>query len=122
MTQRRHFATCPLCEATCGITVDVAEDGSIASVRGDELDPFSRGYICPKAHGLVALHSDPDRLRRPLRRRGGDFVELSWDEALAEATDRLISVRKRHGADAVAVHLGNQTAHNLDTNMYGAVL
>src|SRR5687768_3630759 len=114
----RHFATCPFCEATCGITVDVDDRGRVDSVRGDVDDPFSRGYICPKAHGLKTLTEDGDRLRRPLRRSGRDFVEVSWDEALGEAVDRLLDVRKRHGNDAVAIYLGNPSAHSLDAMLY----
>src|SRR4051794_41839164 len=62
--------TCPLCEATCGLSVTL-EDGRVTGVRGDDADVFSRGYICPKGASLGALHHDPDRLRRPLVRRGG---------------------------------------------------
>ena len=64
---------CPLCEATCGIVVTV-RDREVVDLRGDKLDPFSRGYICPKAHGLKGLQEDPDRLTRPLRRRGKDLT------------------------------------------------
>ena len=46
---------CPFCEATCGLTI-VAEGKSIVSVRGDAEDPFSRGYICPKAYGVKQLY------------------------------------------------------------------
>ncbi len=119
----RHYGTCPFCEATCGIAIDLAGDGGeVTGIRGDDDDPFSAGYICPKAHGLKALTEDPDRLRRPLRRVGRDFVELSWDEALAEAIARLVDVRRRHGAESVAVYVGNPTAHSLDAMLYGPVL
>ncbi len=68
-------ATCPLCEASCGILVDT--DGErIRSIRGDEDDPFSRGYICPKAAALADLHDDPDRLRAPLIRDGSSWREV----------------------------------------------
>ncbi|MGF2075597.1 hypothetical protein, partial [Enterococcus casseliflavus] len=51
----RHFATCTLCEAACGVAIEV--DGNhVVSVRGDADDPFSRGYICPKAAALADLH------------------------------------------------------------------
>ena len=61
--------TCPLCEASCGILVDT--DGErIRSIRGDRDDPFSLGYICPKAAALSDLHDDPDRVRAPLIRDG----------------------------------------------------
>ena len=47
-----HTATCPLCEASCDLLVDT--DGAhIRSIRGDADDPFSRGYLCPKAAALA---------------------------------------------------------------------
>src|SRR5882672_3810417 len=127
-----HTRTCPLCEATCGILVETDGD-EIRSVRGDPDDPFSRGYICPKAYGVKALHDDPDRLRAPLvriespssagarsaaQRRGesidGELREASWEQAFAAAIDKLAAVRAAHGADAIAVYLGNPTVHSLD--------
>ena len=60
------FRACPLCEATCGITVQVANNRAVA-VKGDADDPLSRGYLCPKAHGLIGLQDDPDRLDQALR-------------------------------------------------------
>ena len=68
MSDRRTvYRVCPFCEATCGLAVD-AEGDAIRMVRGDKDDPFSRGFICPKAYGLKELYHDPDRLRRPVRR------------------------------------------------------
>ena len=115
------FRTCPLCEATCGLAVEV-EAGALRGVRGDPDDPFSRGYLCPKAHGLIGLHDDPDRLRAPLVRRGGTLEPASWDEALAAALDGLAAIRTAHGKDAVAIYLGNPNAHNLDAMVYGPAL
>lgn len=115
------YRTCPLCEATCGLALDV--DGrDLRGVRGDPDDPFSRGYLCPKAHGLKALHEDPDRLRAPLVRKGGALVEASWDEAFAVAIGRLSEIRTAHGNDAIAIYLGNPSAHSLDALVYGPVL
>lgn len=66
MSDRRTVhRVCPFCEATCGLTIEV-EDNAIVSVRGDQEDPFSRGYICPKALGSKQLYDDPDRLRQPV--------------------------------------------------------
>jgi anaerobic selenocysteine-containing dehydrogenase len=113
-----HYRSCPLCEATCGVAVEVDGD-RVVSVRGDEADPFSRGYICPKGTALADLHHDPDRLRRPLRRDGDSWREMDWDEALDLVASRLRDIRARHGADAVAVYQGNPTAHNLGLMTYG---
>jgi len=114
---RTVFRACPLCEATCGIAVTV-EGERVTSVRGDEDDPFSRGYICPKAHGLIGLQEDPDRLRAPVRREGGRFVEISWDEAFEEVGARLREVRDSHGASALAAYAGNPTVHDLGSTLF----
>ncbi len=116
---RRIHRSCPLCEAKCGITVEVdAAAGRVITVKGDPQDPFSRGYLCPKAYGLTGLQEDPDRLRRPLRRRGGRFEEVSWEEALGFATERLRDLRSAHGPDAIATYLGNPNAHDLGSAIY----
>jgi anaerobic selenocysteine-containing dehydrogenase len=112
---------CPLCEATCGITV-WHRDGQVVDLRGDPDDPFSRGYICPKAHALRELQTDGDRLRLPLLRRGRDFEEIGWDQALELAVERLSRVRAEHGPDAVATYLGNPVAHSLHAMVYGPIL
>ena len=108
---RTAFRTCPLCEATCGLQLEV-EDGHVTRIRGDADDPFSKGFICPKGSTLGALHEDPDRLRLPLVRRDGAHVEVSWDEAFAEIDRRLTTLVSEHGTDAVAVYIGNPNAHN----------
>src|SRR5687768_3445833 len=95
-----HFRTCCLCEAMCGLAIET-ESGRVQSIRGDAEDVFSRGYLCPKAVALQDLHQDPDRLRRPVRRRGSDWEEVSWEAALDEAGERLGHVQGEHGRDAV---------------------
>jgi anaerobic selenocysteine-containing dehydrogenase len=116
MAKRVAFRTCPLCEATCGLRLEI-EDGRVTRIRGDEDDPFSKGFICPKGSTLGALHADPDRLRRPLLRRGGVHVEVSWEEAFAEVERRLTPLLDAHGRDAVAVYFGNPNAHNFGSTL-----
>ncbi|MCC7323243.1 MAG: molybdopterin-dependent oxidoreductase [Gemmatimonadaceae bacterium] len=108
----RHVRTCTLCEAMCGIVVE--HDGDrVLGIRGDADDPFSRGHICPKAVALQDLHHDPDRLRTPVRRDGERWVPMAWGEAFDLVARQLQAVQRTHGRDAVAVYLGNPTAHSL---------
>jgi anaerobic selenocysteine-containing dehydrogenase len=103
---------CTLCEAHCGIDVEVEGD-RVLRITGDVQDPISRGYICPKAAALADLYADPDRLRRPVRRVGSEWVQIGWDEALDMAADGLRAVQRRHGDDAVATYFGNPSAHTM---------
>ncbi len=114
----RHFATCTLCEAICGIVVETEGD-RVTTIRGDDEDPFSRGHICPKAAALQDLHEDPDRLRRPVRRDGSTWREIGWDEALDTVTARLREVQAHHGRDAVALYQGNPSVHSLGAMLFG---
>ena len=123
-----HHRTCPLCEATCGLTLTVRREadgtpGPVERVRGDRDDVFSHGFVCPKGTTIGRLHDDPDRLRRPLIRRGDDpatatWEEVSWDEAFAEIERRLGPIQEQHGRDAVAIYLGNPNVHNLAGGLY----
>jgi anaerobic selenocysteine-containing dehydrogenase len=122
MSDRRTVhRVCPFCEATCGLAVEVDGD-SIVMVRGDKDDPFSRGYICPKAYGLKELHHDPDRLRRPVRRTPNGWQEITWEEAYEEVASRLIAVREQHGNDAIGMYTGNPVVHDLGALLYRPVL
>jgi anaerobic selenocysteine-containing dehydrogenase len=116
------YRVCTLCEATCGIAVET-EGERIVAIRGDEEDPFSRGYICPKAYGLKGLHEDPDRLRRPIRKRAdGSWEEIDWDEAFEYAGRGLLGVRERCGEDSLATYYGNPSVHSLHSSVYLPVL
>jgi anaerobic selenocysteine-containing dehydrogenase len=112
MTTTTSHITCPLCEATCGLSITTRGE-AIEDIRGDRDDVFSAGFICPKAYALKELDADPDRLRQPLVRRDGRFVPVSWDEAFAEIDRGLAKVFAEHGRHAVAVYLGNPNAHHL---------
>jgi anaerobic selenocysteine-containing dehydrogenase len=113
----RHIASCPLCEATCGIVVETEGEG-ITSIRGDADDAFSRGHICPKAVALQDLHTDPDRLRRPVKRTASGWQTISWDEAFALVEAGVRRVQAAHGRDAVATYLGNPTVHSMGAMLF----
>src|SRR6059036_3278258 len=94
------YRVCPLCEATCGLEIRT-RGREVIGIRGDADDVFSRGFICPKGYALKELDADPDRLRTPLIKRNGTFVEASWDEAFAEIERRLTPIIAEHGRDAL---------------------
>ena len=114
---RTALRICPLCEATCGLTLTIS-DGRVTGARGDREDVFSAGFICPKGASFAELDNDPDRLERPMIRREGVLSEATWDEAFAVVADRLGEVVRVHGGASVGVYLGNPNAHTVAGSLY----
>ena len=56
-------------------------------------------------------------MRTPLLRKGNDFREASWQEALEHISARLGEVIERHGPQSVAAYIGNPSAHNVGLGM-----
>ena len=119
---RTTLGVCNLCEAICGLELTI-EGARSPAIRGNDADPLSRGYICPKGVSLADIHTDPDRLRRPVRRVGegpdADWEEIGWDEALDLVADGLAGAVNEHGRNAVGVYLGNPNAHSLGSATHG---
>jgi anaerobic selenocysteine-containing dehydrogenase len=114
---RKHYRTCNLCEAMCGIEIELQDD-TITAIRGDKQNPFSRGHICPKATALQDIYEDPNRLKRPVRRTDDGWEEISWDDAFDEVVSNLKAVREQYNGNAVGVYLGNPVAHNMGSILY----
>ncbi|MGW5104628.1 molybdopterin oxidoreductase family protein [Streptomyces sp. NPDC004100] len=118
---RTALRICPLCEATCGLTLTI-EGTRVTGARGDREDVFSKGFICPKGAAFGALDADPDRLRTPLVRVDGELREATWEEAFAAVAAGLRPVAERYGRDAVGVVLGNPNVHTVAGGLYPSVL
>ena len=110
--ENTDYTTCMLCEAACGL--EVVHDGErIKSIRGDDDDVHSKGYICPKAVAIGDIAADPDRVREPMRRTADGWEPVSWEEAIRFAAERIAAIQEQHGKDAVAYYYGNPTAHDI---------
>jgi anaerobic selenocysteine-containing dehydrogenase len=117
----RHLYTCPLCEAMCGLEIQV-DGGKVVSIRGNRDDTWSRGHLCPKGATLGALHEDPDRIRRPMIKVDGQWQEVSWGAAFRRCTELLAPVIEKHGIGAVTCYTGNPLAHSFSLGRYTGVL
>ncbi|MCC0044549.1 MAG: molybdopterin-dependent oxidoreductase [Brucellaceae bacterium] len=89
--------TCYMCACRCGINVHI-KDGKVRYIEGNRDHPVNRGVLCAKGSAGIMQHYAPARLDAPLLRTGprgsGEFKKISWDEALALATEWLGDVRR----------------------------
>ncbi|MEQ8230835.1 MAG: molybdopterin oxidoreductase family protein [Gammaproteobacteria bacterium] len=109
-----HKGGCPHdCPDTCAMLFEV-ENGRLTGVRGNPEHPMTRGGLCVKLKDYEKRHYHPDRLLHPLRRTGpkgsGQFVRISWDEALDTVAARWQDIIATHGPQAIAPYsyLGHQ--------------
>lgn len=88
--------TCYMCACRCGIDVHL-KDGKIRYIEGNRDHPVNKGVLCAKGSAGIMQHYAPARLSAPLLRTGprgsGEFRTISWDEALALASEWLGQVR-----------------------------
>jgi formate dehydrogenase alpha subunit len=73
------------------------------------------GGLCVRGRFGFAYVNSPDRLKKPLMRKGGNLVESSWFEATAEIAKRLRAIKNEHGPDAIA---GLITARCTNEDLY----
>ena len=86
------------CPDTCALLTTV-ENGVAIKVQGDPAHAQTGGVLCTKVSRYTERTYHPDRVLHPLKRVGpkgsGQFVRVSWDEALADIAQRLAVIAAR---------------------------
>ncbi len=83
-----YASTCQQCPSACGIHGRVRE-GRALKLEGNPDSPLNKGKLCAMGQSGLQTHYNPDRLTRPRVRRGGQFVDIGWDEALALVKEKV---------------------------------
>lgn len=117
------------CPDTCGWVVEV-RDGVAERLSGDPTHPFTRGTLCAKVNHYLERVYHPDRVLHPLKRAGrkgeGQFVRVSWDEALADIASRWHAIVDESGAEAILPYSsagvqGMIQEASLDRRLFGSM-
>ncbi len=88
---RQVATTCPYCGVGCGLMLGIRGE-RVVSVQGNRQSPANKGQLCVKGRfGIVDFIHSPQRLKMPLIKKDGRFVESCWDEALALVAEKLKS-------------------------------
>lgn len=109
---------CRICEAHCGLEVDVDPSEQVLTIRPDREHPVSRGYACVKGTRLGGLHLDPDRLNYPHKRVDGQLLRISWAQAIEEIGEKVREIRSEHGPRSVGMYHGNPTFFSFQNIMF----
>ena len=100
------LSTCPHdCPSTCALEVELLDSHTIGRVRGAKDNSYTAGIICEKVGRYAERIHHPDRLLKPLKRKGakgeGRWQELSWADALEETAQAFLKAEERYGPEAV---------------------
>lgn len=111
----KHYRCIPTicfnCESACGLLAFVDKTtGETAKYEGNPAHPGSRGRTCAKGPATINQVRDPERIMRPLRRKGergsGEWEEVSWDEALDDIGGRIRKALIEDRKEEVMYHVG----------------
>ncbi|MFW6409608.1 MAG: formate dehydrogenase subunit alpha [Halanaerobiales bacterium] len=99
----KTVTTCPYCGVGCQLELktkdnEIVEVGSVYEAG----TPNPAGETCVKGRFGYEFVNHPDRLKRPLIKKDGEFVESSWEEALDYTAERLLDIKREHGSRALA--------------------
>jgi anaerobic selenocysteine-containing dehydrogenase len=97
---------CRVCMSHCGLVAEVQGE-RILKIRGDQEHPITKGYTCPKGRATGGIHHHPDAITKPLMRKDGALVEVSWDEALDDIGAKLKRIIAEHGPHSVGMYFGS---------------
>src|SRR5437899_7119928 len=98
VTTRKNF--CTHCSVGCSVIAKVANDVWIGQ-EPDYDSPINRGSHCCKGAAVRDDVLSERRLRYPVRLVNGQWVRLSWDQAVDEIGDKLLEIRENSGSDSV---------------------
>ncbi len=99
-------SACPHdCPSTCALEVEVIDNASIGRVRGAAQNTYTDGVICAKVARYAERIHHPDRLLKPLIRKGtkgsGEWGDISWDAALDLIAEKFIQAEQKYGSETV---------------------
>jgi anaerobic selenocysteine-containing dehydrogenase len=90
-------STCGQCPAGCGIRVRLIDDIPVR-ILGNPIAPVNNGFICPMGEAGLELLYHPDRITKPLRRKGkkGEhgWEPVSWEDTMKQTS---LALREQRG-------------------------
>jgi len=114
MTEKKEvFTDCTLCYHSCGTQVSV-RDGVAVKIRGLKSHPVNQGRLCPKGAKALDVIYSPDRLKTPLKRKNGNFEEISWEQALDEIAEKLLRLKDVYGPEVAGFFCGSIGVENIE--------
>ncbi len=96
----RIRSVCSHCSVGCGVVAEV-QDGVWTGQEPAFDHPFNLGSHCAKGASLREHGHGERRLKYPMKLEGGKWKKISWEQAINEVGDKMLSIREQAGPDSV---------------------
>ena len=105
-TPQIGHSACPHdCPSTCALDVEILDSHTIGRIRGAKDNSYTAGVICAKVARYAERVHHPDRLLKPLIRKGakggGQWQEISWADALDLTAEKFLKAEEKYGSETV---------------------
>ncbi len=100
--EKKVKTTCTYCGVGCQIFLHVKDD-KVVRVTGDTESAPNYGSLCVKGRFGFDFINSEERLKTPLIKKDGEFIEASWADALNVITKRISSIKEDFGPDSIGV-------------------
>lgn len=101
MSEKKISFSCPLdCFDACSMIATV-RDGKVVKIEGDKNHPLTQGFICQKGKKHLERAYHPDRILGPKKKHKGEWIDISYEEAIDEIVEKLTHIKKEYGFEAV---------------------
>src|SRR5512139_2320970 len=113
--------SCVMCPQNCGLEV-LVENNTMVRARADKHNPRSAGYVCRKGTSIAYHQHNADRLSHPLKKVGGGFQQIPWEQAIGEIAEKLRAILEAHGPRAIAYMGGGGVANHCELAFVGPLM
>ena len=107
MAKRIEKGICGICPANCGVEISL-ENERIVGVH--PCKEHVEGIPCIRGRYSPEIVYSPDRIKKPLKRKGPkgtlDFEAISWDEAFDKIAEVVLSLKSQYGPECIASFFG----------------
>ncbi len=93
-------SVCTHCSVGCTVVAEMDNGVWVGQEPGFD-SPINLGAHCAKG-AAVREHAHSDRrLKYPMKLSGGKWIKMSWEDAINEIGDNMLSIREQSGPDSV---------------------
>lgn len=96
---------CRICESLCGLKAEIEGD-QIINIMPDENHVATHGFSCVKGLKQHEMYNSPDRLKYPLKKENGEYIRISWDQAISEIGARVKQITGEYSKESIGMYVG----------------